>query len=153
MDAIRATAAAATAATTDASSSTGTSTAAATTDAKKSFATLFADAKAELKSGEKLTKVDGHAFGRIKGGTRDDQCINLSGNARNGQAFDLIWRNGHQFHVYGGKGADHTVVEVGKKAAATTDATSTTTPATTTTDTTSGGTTTTLSDSSTPAKS
>ena len=45
-------------------------------------------------------------------------CVNLSGNARSGQAFDLIWRDGRQFHVYGGKGADHTVVEVGKKAAA-----------------------------------
>jgi hypothetical protein len=157
MDAIRATAASATTTTDTTSSSTGASTTAAT-EAKKSFATLFAEAKSALKSGEKLTKVDGHAFGRIKGGTRDDQCINLSGNVRSGQAFDLIWRNGHQFHVYGGTGADRTVVEVGKKAATTTtDATSTTT-----TDSTSGGTpstgaaadtTTTSSDSSTSAKS
>jgi hypothetical protein len=117
MDAIRATAAAATPATD--TSSTGTSTTGAT-DSKKSFATLFAEAKADLKSGEKLTKVAGHEFARIKGGKRDDMCVNLSGNARNGQAFDLIWRDGHQFHVYGGKGADHKVVEVGKKAASTT---------------------------------
>jgi hypothetical protein len=124
MDAIRATAAAATPAT-DTSSTGGTSTVAATDGkTKKSFATLFADAKADLKSGEKLTKVAGHEFARIKGGKRDDMCVNLSGNARNGQAFDLIWRDGHQFHVYGGTGADHKVVEVGKKAAApTTDAT------------------------------
>jgi len=158
MDAIQATAAAATTAT-DSTSSAGTTTssttAAATTDAKKSFSALFAEAKADLKSGEKLTKVAGHEFARIKGGTRDDQCINLSGNARNGQAFDLIWRDGHQFHVYGGKGKDHTVVEVGKKAATTTtDATQTT--GATTTDTTSGGTastgtTTTSSGSSTSA--
>jgi hypothetical protein len=113
MEAIRATAAAATPATD--TSSTGASTPAAT-EAKKSFATLFAEAKADLKSGEKLTKVDGHQFARIKGGTRDDQCINLSGNVRSGQAFDLVWRDGRQFHVYGGKGADHKVVEVGKKA-------------------------------------
>ncbi|MET0600382.1 MAG: hypothetical protein ABW167_00150 [Baekduia sp.] len=113
MDAIRATAAAATPATD--TSSTGASTPAAT-EAKKSFATLFAEAKADLKSGEKLTKVDGHQFARIKGGARDDQCINLSGNVRSGQAFDLVWRDGRQFHVYGGKGADHKVVEVGKKA-------------------------------------
>lgn len=132
MDAIRATAAAATPAT-DPSSTGGASTPAAT-DAKKSFATLFAEAKADLKSGEKLTKVDGHQFARIKGGTRDDQCVNLSGNARSGQAFELVWRDGRQFHVYGGKGADHTVVEVGKKAATTTD---TTTAATGTTSTTS----------------
>ncbi len=114
MDAIRATAAAATPAT-DTSSTGGASTPAAT-EAKKSFATLFAEAKSDLKSGEKLTKVDGHQFARIKGGSRDDMCVNLSGNARSGQAFDLVWRDGRQFHVYGGEGADHKVVEVGKKA-------------------------------------
>ena len=54
-------------------------------------------------------------------------CVNLSGNARSGQAFDLVWRDGRQFHVYGGKGADHKVVEVGKKAdTTTTDASKTT---------------------------
>lgn len=130
MDAIRATAAAATP-TTDPSSTGGASTPAAT-EAKKSFATLFAEAKADLKSGEKLTKVDGHQFARIKGGARDDQCINLSGNARSGQSFELIWRDGRQFHVYDGKGADHTVVEVGKKAASTTTDATKTTGATTT---------------------
>ena len=70
-------------------------------------------------------------------------CINLSGNDRSGKAFDLIWRNGRQFHVYGGSGADHQVVEVGKKAASTTTSGTTTdsTPATDTTSTyTSGGT-------------
>ncbi|HEV7493873.1 hypothetical protein [Baekduia sp.] len=144
MDAIRATAAAATPAT-DTTSTPATTTG--TTDSKKSFATLFAEAKTNLKSGEKLTKVAGHEFARIKGGKRDDMCVNLSGNARNGQAFDLIWRDGHQFHVYGGKGADHKVVEVGKKAATTTtDATKTTDA--TTTDATSGGTATTTPTSS-----
>jgi len=119
MDAIRASAAAATPATDKTSSTGGTSTTGAT-EAKKSFATLLAEAKSDLKAGEKLTKVDGHQFARIKGGTRDDQCINLSGNARSGQAFELVWRDGRQFHVYGAKGVDHTVVEVGKKADATT---------------------------------
>jgi hypothetical protein len=106
-----ATAAQTTAATTTTSSSGA---AAATPQPKQSFATLFAAAEKDLKPGEKLTKVDGHPFARIKGGERDDLCVNLSGNARNGQAFDLIWRDGHQFHVYGGKGAGHTVVEVRK---------------------------------------
>ena len=111
-----------------AASSTGSTSASPTTsktdDAKKSFAALFAEAKDDLKKGEKLTKVEGHEYARIKGGTRDDMCVNLSGNERSGQAFDLIWRDGRQFHVYGGKGADHKVVEVGRKAAATTDASS-----------------------------
>jgi hypothetical protein len=117
---LRAIAAAATPATTTTAS--GTETAAATTpatpatDAKKSFSALFTEAKKDLKTGEKLTHVKGHQFARIKGGERDDQCVNLSGNARNGEVFDLIWRGGHCFHVYGGTGADHVVVEVGTKA-------------------------------------
>jgi hypothetical protein len=99
------------AAATSTSSTTSPTSGAATT--KTSFATLFADAEKDLKSGEKLTKVKGHEFARIKGGERDDQCVNLSGNARNGEVFDLIWRDGRCFHVYGGRGADHVVVEVG----------------------------------------
>src|SRR4051794_25494669 len=116
---------AASAASTTSSSTPSTSKSASKTDDGKSFATLFAEAKDDLKKGEKLTKVEGHEFARIKGGTRDDMCINLSGNARSGEAFDLIWRHGRQFHVYGGKGADHKVVEVGHKAADTTSPAST----------------------------
>lgn len=129
MDAVSATTAStATTATTasTATSATGTDTSSATAKAdtpKKSFSALFAEAKGDLKKGETLTKVDGHQFARIKGGTRDDMCVNLSGNERSGQAFDLIWRDGRQFHVYGGKGADHKVVEVGKKTTAATDTT------------------------------
>jgi hypothetical protein len=150
---------------TTATSSTGTAdsttTAAAKTETKKSFSALFAEAKDDLKKGEKLSKVEGHEFGRIKGGTRDDMCVNLSGNDRSGQAFDLIWRDGRQFHVYGGKGADHKVVEVGKKAATTTadttKAADTTAADSTTTSTTGGttstGTTTTPADTTSSAKS
>lgn len=99
---------------------------------KKSFDTLFAEAQKDLGKGEKLSKVDGHQFARIKGGERDEMCVNLSGNARSGQAFDLIWRDGRQFHVYG-SGKDRSVVEVGHKAAST-DSTSSadTTPSSTT---------------------
>jgi hypothetical protein len=117
MDSVSAANAASTTARTAATTST---TSTSKTADGKDFATLFADAKRDLKRGETLSKVDGHEYGRIKGGTRDDQCVNLSGNARSGQAFDLIWRDGRQFHVYGGKGADHKVVEVGHKAATTT---------------------------------
>lgn len=126
---------AATPATTN-TSSPSTSPASSTT--KKSFDALFAEAKDDLKKGEKLSKVDGHQFARIKGGARDEMCVNLSGNARSGQAFDLVWRDGRQFHVYG-SGKDRSVVEVGHKAASTdktaadttsTDKTSTDTTAT-----------------------
>jgi hypothetical protein len=140
MDAVSATTASTSTSSTGSVTSTTTD-AAKTTDAKskKSFSALFAEAKDDLKKGETLTKVDGHQFARIKGGTRDDMCINLSGNVRSGQAFDLISRGGHEFHVYG-TGKDRTVVEVGKQAAAKTTDAGTTTGATTTTDTTSGGT-------------
>jgi len=116
-----------------------TSTTTASTTTKKSFDALFAEAKGDLKKGEKLSKVDGHQFGRIKGGERDEMCVNLSGNARSGQAFDLVWRDGRQFHIYG-SGKDRQVVEVGKKAASTTDTTSTgtTTDSTASTGTTTG---------------
>jgi hypothetical protein len=129
MDALRATAAtAAPIATSTATSATDTSATTTSGTAKaeeKSFATLFAEAKKDLKGGEKLTKVDGHEFARIKGGERDDQYVNLSGNGRSGETFERIWRDGRRFHVYGGAGADHVVVEVGKKAAAKTEATKT----------------------------
>jgi hypothetical protein len=152
-----------TAPTTTSSTGTAASSTPKAEESKKSFSALFAEAKDDLKKGEKLSKVDGHQFARIKGGTRDDMCVNLSGNERSGQAFDLIWRDGRQFHVYGGKGADHKVVEVGKKAAATEKTPATDTPATTdgtattdktastgtSTDTTSGGT---SPSTTTPAK-
>jgi hypothetical protein len=130
MDALRATAATAapiaTAATTAASTGASTTTAATEKKADTSFAALYAEAKKDLKTGEKLTKVDGHEFARIKGGQRDDMCVNLSGNDRSGQAFDLVWRNGRQFHVYGDDGPKQTVVEVGRKKTGTTTSTDTT---------------------------
>jgi hypothetical protein len=108
-----------TAATAAATPPSSTPTSSPSPTAKKSFDALFAEAKDDLKKGEKLSKVDGHQFARIKGGDRDEMCVNLSGNARSGQAFDLIWRDGRQFHVYG-SGKDRSVVEVGHKAASTT---------------------------------
>ncbi|MDX6726688.1 MAG: hypothetical protein QOK49_1493 [Baekduia sp.] len=151
MDAVSAAAATAVPIASAATAAATTTSSSATTATTKSFTTLFAEAEKTLKSGETLTKVDGHQFARIKGGERDAMCVNLSGNGRNGEAFDLVTRNGHQFHVYGGTGKDHVVVEVGKKAAATTGSSTadstggtsatgttttsaTTTPASTTTD-------------------
>src|SRR4051812_42849634 len=112
MDVARASAASTTS-TADTSKTTSTAKA---DDSKKSFSTLFAEAKDDLKKGEKLSKVDGHEYARIKGGTRDDMCVNLSGNERSGQAFDLIWRDGRQFHVYGGHGAHPPGGQGGRKA-------------------------------------
>lgn len=124
-----------TAATPTSTNTSTSSTSSASSTTKKSFDTLFAEAQQDLKKGEKLSKVDGHQFARIKGGERDEMCVNLSGNARSGQAFDLIWRDGRQFHVYG-SGKDRSVVEVGHKSTSTTSTDSTTsTPTTSTTST------------------
>jgi hypothetical protein len=120
MTSVSATTAATAATTTDTSSTTSSK----SSTAKKSFDALFAEAKDDLEKGEKLSKVDGHQYARIKGGDRDEMCVNLSGNTRSGQAFDLIWRDGRQFHVYG-SGKDRSVVEVGHKAASTTTPTDT----------------------------
>src|SRR3954454_21394260 len=68
---------------------------------KESFATLFAAAEKKLHEGEKLAKVNGHSYGKIAGGDRDGDYVNLSGNARSGQTFDVIERNGHTYHAYG----------------------------------------------------
>jgi hypothetical protein len=105
--------------TTDATSATPTS-----PTSKKSFSELFADAKKDLGKGESLTRVDGHDFAQIHGGKRDEQYVNLSGNARNGRAFDLVTRNGHTFHVYAGSGDDKkVVVEIKSASPATTGGT------------------------------
>jgi len=124
-----------TAATTTSTTTSTPSTSSTSSTTKKSFDTLFTEAQQDLKKGEKLSKVDGHQFARIKGGERDEMCVNLSGNARSGQAFDLIWRDGRQFHVYG-SGKDRSVVEVGHKAASTTGTATTGTTTTDTSDTT-----------------
>jgi hypothetical protein len=94
------------------------------TDAAARFAAELAKAKGELRKGESLSLVDGHAFARIKGGTRHDMCVNVSGNERSGEAFDLITRNGRTFHVYG-EGKDRVVVEVKARTAERDDAAAT----------------------------
>jgi hypothetical protein len=100
------------AASASASTTTPTTTTTAATTSRKSFAALFAEAEKTLGKGEKLTKVAGHAYAQITGGTRDKQYVNLSGNARSGQAFELITRNGHVFHAYG-TGKDRVVIGMG----------------------------------------
>lgn len=94
------------------SAASAQTTAATTTPtAPASFADRFAAAQKALRSGEHLQQVAGHAYARIKGGERDDMYLNLSGNGRSGQAFDLIRRDGRSFHVYG-SGSGRVVVAV-----------------------------------------
>lgn len=53
-----------------------------------------------------------HDFKKIDGGKRGDQFVNLSGNARTGEAFKIDKHDGKTFHVYG-SGADRHEVAVG----------------------------------------
>src|SRR3954452_13371377 len=60
---------------------------------------------------ETLAKVAGHRYAEVKDGDRKGMFVNQSGNARDGEAFKLIERDGHEFHVYG-DGKDRKVFEV-----------------------------------------
>ncbi len=91
------------------------------TAAKTTFAERFAEADKALRKGEQLEKVKGHQYGRVEGGARDGRYLNLSGNARNGEAFRLVQRGGHSYHVYG-TGSDRVVVRLPIEDAAKTDA-------------------------------
>lgn len=109
-------------ATAPAATTPAASTAAAkTTAAKTTFAERFAEAEKAMRKGEQLEKVKGHQYGRVEGGVRDGRYLNLSGNARNGEAFRLVERGGHAYHVYG-TGSDRVVVRLPVEDAAKTDA-------------------------------
>lgn len=88
-----------------------TTAAAQATAAKSTFAERFAEAEKALRKGEQLEKVKGHQYGRVEGGARDGRYLNLSGNSRNGEAFRLVERGGHSYHVYG-TGSDRVVVRL-----------------------------------------
>ncbi len=52
--------------------------------------------------GETWQPIAGHAdYADILGGPRDGYYVNTSGNSREGQAFQIVRKNGHTFHVYG----------------------------------------------------
>jgi hypothetical protein len=59
--------------------------------------------------GEKSAPVKGHAYADVTAGPRNGMFINTSGNARDGQAFVLVKRDGKEFHIYG-SGKDRVVV-------------------------------------------
>lgn len=56
-----------------------------------------------LPSGVGATDVLGHRYARIEGGEKNGQFVNTSGNARNGQTFEIVKRGGHVYHVYADK--------------------------------------------------
>jgi hypothetical protein len=52
---------------------------------------------------ETLEKVSGHKYAKVSDGVRKGEYVNQSGNARDGQAFKLVERDGFEFHVYGNR--------------------------------------------------
>jgi hypothetical protein len=53
-----------------------------------------------LPEGVGASDVLGHRYARIEAGERDGHFVNTSGNARNGQTFEVVRRDGHVYHVY-----------------------------------------------------
>ena len=68
-----------------------------------------AKAEIELRKGETMKAVEGHAYADISGGKRSGMFINTSGNARHGEAFVLVRKHGVEYHIYG-SGKDRLVV-------------------------------------------
>jgi hypothetical protein len=62
---------------------------------------------------ETLKKVSGHKYARVTEGDKKGMYVNQSGNARDGDAFRLVKRDGFEYHVYG-TGKDRMVVRVPK---------------------------------------
>ena len=60
---------------------------------------------------EKTEDIAGHAYDEIVAGPRNGMMLNQSGNARHGQAFVLVERDGRAFHIYG-SGKDRKIFEV-----------------------------------------
>jgi hypothetical protein len=75
--------------------------------------TAGAEGAAAAPAGEaarKLQPIKGHAFSKVLG-EQEARYVNRSGNARDGQEFTRVWRDGRCFHVYG-EGAERTVVRL-----------------------------------------
>ena len=71
------------------------------------------DAKSATPKNETYRAVAGQPYEEIVSGRRNGMFINRSGNARDGEAFVLVKRNGREFHIYG-SGADRQVVPIAK---------------------------------------
>lgn len=81
---------------------------------------------------ERLQPVAHHGYSKVMSGAREGMYINETGNARNGQAFEVEYRGGRRCHVYG-EGADRVVIAFAKPGAPAAAATATTPAAKTTT--------------------
>jgi len=116
----------------DKSSSSAETTSNTTTTDKPSVGTdKTSSSTAKAPANETTKAVPGHAYADILTGTRSGLYLNTSGNARDGQTFALVKREGREFHIYG-TGKDRQIIGLRKPAAAAADTGSTSTTGTTT---------------------
>jgi hypothetical protein len=73
------------------------------------FKATLEKAEITLRKGEEMQAVEGHAYAEITKGAREGMYINTSGNVRHGQTFQLVHKNGKEYHIYG-SGKDRLVV-------------------------------------------
>ena len=76
---------------------------------KKAFKSALETAEITLRKGEEMQAVEGHAYAEITSGARAGMYINTSGNVRHGQTFQLVHKDGKEYHIYG-TGKDRLVV-------------------------------------------
>ncbi len=66
-------------------------------------------AEISLRKGEEAVAVEGHAYSEITKGARAGMYVNTSGNVRHGETFQLVHKDGKEYHIYG-TGKDRLVV-------------------------------------------
>jgi hypothetical protein len=93
-----------------ASTATSSSAAAPTPGDGKAFSAALADAS-KRPAGEKTEKVPGHHYEKIVAGPDKGHYLNRTGNARDGEDFQIVQRGGRTFHVYD-TGKDHKVYQL-----------------------------------------
>jgi len=117
----------------DKSSSAAETTSNTTTDKTSAGTDKTSSTTSKAPANETTKAVPGHAYADILTGKRSGLYLNTSGNARDGQTFALVKREGREFHIYG-TGKDRLVIGLKKPddTAAPTDSSKTSTPTTTT---------------------
>ena len=68
---------------------------------KTAFKAALQTAEVTLRKGEEAVAVDGHAYSEITKGSRAGMYVNTSGNVRHGETFQLVHKDGKEYHIYG----------------------------------------------------
>ncbi|RKQ91851.1 hypothetical protein C8N24_1684 [Solirubrobacter pauli] len=90
-------------------------------------------ATSKAPANETVKQVEGRAYADILTGSRNGLYLNTSTNARSGQVFSLVMKEGREYHIYG-TGKDRQVIglrpkpETTEETPSTTDKTATTDP-------------------------